>query len=318
MIDAYASQRHYLDHVRPVVDELGGRLFVSGSLERFAVGGRPGLPPRGDRGPVLVASYRDEVTVRQHSGRPIVLIEHGAGQHYGGTHAAHAGGPDRDDVVLFLCPNETVAERNRAVYPNARIAVVGCPRLDPWHLGRRLFVNHALPIVALAFHWDCLIVPEARTAFDHYAPALAGLATSFQGRLLGHGHPRIMGKLAPLYAKAGIEVVWTFDEVLDVADLLLFDVTSAGYEFASTDRPVVALNAPRYRREVHHGLRFWDTIPGLTIDGPGELPDAIEAALADPPELRELRDEANRRVYAARDGKAASRAAEAVLELGGG
>ena len=314
-IAAYASQRHYLDHLRPVIEGIEGELYISGGLRSYAPAARAGLPPRDDRGPVLVASYRDEVTVRQHSGRPIILIEHGAGQHYGGTHAAHAGGPDRDDVVLFLCPNETVAARNRATYPTAKIAVVGSPRLDPWHLGRRVFVNHAQPIIALAWHWDCLIVPEARSAFRHFAGALPELARAFPGRVLGHAHPRIMGELAEPYRRAGIAPVWDFADVLDRADLLVFDVTSAGYEFASTGRPVVAVNAPWYRREVHHGLRFWDVIPGLQVDRPAELVGTVLVALEDPAEVRAMREEAVAEVYDAADGKATDRAVAAILEL---
>jgi hypothetical protein len=316
MIACYATQRHYLEHLAPIAAAAELEVYISGGLRRYAPGARAGLPPREDRDPVVVASYRDAVVVRQHSGRPIVFVEHGAGQDYGNGTPAHPGGTDRSDVVLFLCPNSSVAERNRAVYPNAEIAVVGCPKLDPWHAGRRTLANRADPVIALAWHWDCLIVPEARSAFRHYAEVLPALARAYPGRVLGHAHPRILNDIAPAYARAGIEVVWELAEVLDRADVLAFDITSAGYEFASLGRPVLALNAPWYRRHVYHGLRFWDLIPGPQVDGPAGLLPGIERALADLEEDRALRESVSATVYAARDGRAAERAAEAISALG--
>jgi hypothetical protein len=269
--------------------------------------------------PVIVASYRDERRIRETTGRPIILVEHGAGQSYGSAGGgAHPGGPDRGDVVLFLCPNDSVAERNRRVYPNAEIAVVGSPKMDRWHGFKKPSNPVANPVVALAWHWDCVIVPEARSAFRHYIPALPDLSAAYRGRLLGHAHPRFLGTIAPIYREHGIEVVAEFDEVLARADLLVFDNSSVGYEFASTGRPVVACNAPWYRREVWHGLRFWDPLPGLEVDEPGELLSGIRTALEDPEPYPRMRERASRTVYAARDGRASERAAEAILKLGGG
>jgi hypothetical protein len=308
-----------LEHLAPIVRLLELPLYVAGNLRthRLARGARHGLPDRRDREPVLVAGYKDEKLVRAHSGRPIILLEHGAGQDYGSSGGGgYAGGPDRDDVVLFLCPNRTVAERNRAVYPRARIAVVGSPKLDPWHL--RAPARSDPPTIALAWHWDCVVVPEARSAFRHYIPALGDLARAYPDRVLGHGHPRFLGQIAPVYREHGIEVVVEFEEVLARADLLAFDSTSAGYEFASTGRPVVVLNAPWYRRHVEHGLRFWELLPGLTIDSPSELLEAVQTALEDPEPFPTMRERAVRAVYAAADGRAAERAAEAILELEGG
>jgi hypothetical protein len=325
MLDVFGSERHYLDHLLPIVAELReeARVFTSGGLAAAweparAAGAQPGLPPAGTS-PVMVASYGDELLVRATSGRPIIFLEHGAGQDYGGGHGAHPGGPGREDVILFVCPNASVAERNRAVYPNAAIAVVGCPKLDPWHRGERgpAPLEGRDPVVAFAFHWDCHVTPEARTAFYHFAGELELVARTFPGAL-GHGHPRIVNELAPAYARAGLEPVFEFADVLDRADVLAFDNTSAGFEFASTGRPVVVLNAPGYRRNVDLGLRFWRHIPGVMVDEPADLVPALRLALEDPPELRELRESAAAAVYDARDGAAAIRAARAVEAILGG
>ena len=108
---------------------------------------------------------------------------------------------------------------------------------------------------------------------------LAALAERWT--VLGHGHPRILDQLMPVYEELGIEPAYTFEEVLDRASVYCCDNSSTLFEFASLDRPVVVLNPPWYRREVEHGLRFWEAATvgvqvgdqpldiGLRLDGPG-------------------------------------------------
>jgi UDP-N-acetylglucosamine:LPS N-acetylglucosamine transferase len=92
------------------------------------------------------------------------------------------------------------------------------------------------------------------------------------------------------------------------------DNSSTIYEFAATGRPVVVLNGPHYRRDVHHGLRFWDAADvGIQVDHPRDLPDAIEEALRDPEPRRRAREAALGIVYAHRTG-AAQRAAAALTD----
>ena len=112
-----------------------------------------------------------------------------------------------------------------------------------------------------------------------------------------------------------MEAVKDFGDVLDRADLLVGDNTSALYEYASTGRPVVVMNAPQYRRDVHHGLRFWDYPPGLQVDRPEQLADTIARALTDPPGAQALRAAAVGETYAYTDGHAARRAVTAIEEI---
>jgi CDP-glycerol glycerophosphotransferase (TagB/SpsB family) len=135
--------------------------------------------------------------------------------------------------------------------------------------------------------------------------------------VIGHGHPRIWPVLEPQYRRFGIEPVAEFDDVMARAAVYVCDNSSTIYEFASTDRPVVVLNAPWYRREVEHGLRFWSLIPGEQVAGPEELPRAIDRALAEDP-YAERRREVVAEVYAYTDGKAAARAADAIRALSAG
>lgn len=295
MIDALATQPHYRDHVMPVWDALPTL------LRGMAHTGTRLLPPGA---PTIVASYID---ARLAMRRPVIYLEHGAGQTYSPGFSSYAGGRGKEMVDLFLSPSERVAAINRAAYPNAEHAVVGCPLLDKW-VGYRP-VNPE-PFCALAWHWNGLgVAPEARSAFPRYASALPQLTKSF--RLLGHGHPRAMKRLIPFYEQHGIEWTADFGEVLRRADVLVFDNTSAGFMFAALDRPVVVLDAPWYQKA--WGGRFWEWADvGVRISDPAQLSGAITEALRDAPRQAQRRREINREIYGTVDGHAAERAAAAI------
>jgi len=235
---------------------------------------------------------------------PIVLVEHGAGQTWPGRHPSYPGGKRRDHVALFVCPSERVAEANRRWYPEARYAVVGCPKLDPW-VGRE-HPRHEPPVVAISFHWR-------NSALNRYLAAFRHLGRQ-RFRVIGHGHPRVIARLARIYERHGIQVVRDFDEVLARADLYACDNSSTLFEFAATGRPVVLLDQPAYRRG-SLPLRFgegWDV--GLHVETPDQLVPVIERALLDPPEVRAERERIVSDVYAVRDGTSSQRAAAAISE----
>lgn len=242
---------HYEDHLRPVAALL------------------PDLPDV-----ALVASYGDVRDAMRHGFERIVLMQHGIGQSYSNRNPHYPGGESNEAVGLFLVPNDHSADRWRAAYPRAAVEVVGSPRIDS------LPAREPGPFtIAVSFHWDAFIAPEARSTFDFYKQALPELAQRYN--LIGHSHPRF-GSPARFYAKHGIEFVPTFDEVCRCADLYICDNSSTIYEFASTGRPVVVLNGPFYRREVEHGLRFWEAADvGRQVWESDDLIGAVEDAVAD-------------------------------------
>lgn len=289
MTTVIASRPHYAAHLAPITNLLSPDLDVA-----------------------LVASYHDLCAARRAGHRRIVLAQHGAGQSYGGdrrsTHnPAYPGGADNAAAGLFLVPNDHAAARWRAAYPRASVAVVGSPRLDVLPARE----SGPGPVIATAFHWECRVCPEARSALAWHRPGLRRVAGQFT--TIGHGHPR-RRDLDALYAGLGVERVADFDEVCRRADVFVCDNSSALFEFAATGRPVVILNAPHYRREVRHGLRFWDAATvGVQVDNPADLPAAIERALELRPEDVAAREHALGLVYAYRSG-AAERAARAIEE----
>ena len=100
-------------------------------------------------------------------------------------------------------------------------------------------------------------------------------------------------RMERLYRKAGIPFVAAFEDVCRQADLFIADNTSCLFEFAATGRPVVVLNSKYYRRNVNHGLRYWDAADvGIQVDRPEDLVAAVAEALVDAPARQAARDAA--------------------------
>lgn len=322
-IDALGFERQFIDHLAPVWAALPdrGRFLVEPSLIDYALGRgidpspvpRPPFAPAYPKprfgGPVaLVASYGDIKGGRRLGYGPFIFIEHGIGQSYAGVRSgqerngSYAGGADRDDVGLFLVPNETCAAMWRTAYPEARVAVVGSPRID------RLPRKEPGPVtVAISWHWDAgRICPEAGTALGDFATVLPALGRRYN--VIGHAHPKAdwPQRMERVFRRAGIEFVADFDEVCRRADVYVCDNSSTLYEFASTGRPVVVMNAKGYRKSVNHGLRFWEAADvGIQVDDPALLGDAIADALEDTLSRQAAREAALDLVYQPRtDGTA--------------
>lgn len=320
IIDAWAERdTHYLDHIAAVWRALPahtrGTLWVGPQLQRHAARLRLQVrsvrrpPPTGI--PVLLAGWPAHGW--RAPGRPIALIEHGVGQPYLDVdHCAHPGGRRRDRIGLYLCPNQSVAHRNHVAYPAAAVAVVGPSHLDRWHRDSR-YVNRVSGPIVVSWHFAAAVCPEAGTAWPHYGPAaLEQLHAAFGDRLRGHAHPRLLPVIRHFYDAVGIEVLDWFPDVLDQAALYACDNSSTMFEAASVGIPVVAMNAPWYRRHVHHGLRFWSHIPGPQVDDTEQLVVTIRAVLDNPAMALPSGQAATAEGYVATDGHAADRAASAV------
>jgi hypothetical protein len=321
VIDFIAMSPWYADHARPIWEalppEARGRFHVSHRSVANARG-LPGVitaPLARDPSRAAVAFSFGDMRGAFMAGRQrIALGQHGAGQSYSSDHPAYPGGRSQEPVSLFLVPNDHAAQRTRHRYPRARVEVVGCPKLDTLP---RLQISplEQEPVVAFSFHWDGPgIAPEMRSAWKWYQRAVPAIAK--RHKVIGHAHPKVAPRVFRWYREAGIEIVESFAEVLRRADVYACDNSSSLFEFAATGRPVIVLNAPPYRREVEHGLRFWSAAGvGVNAD-PGTLAEAVETALADPPEVREAREAALDIVYRPRTG-GAQLAAAALLDWAG-
>lgn len=316
-IAALATLRPQFEHLYPIVDALRVRGHDVDVYSTWRNGDLGEWQPENviRQLPVdlwLVASASDADIVRD---RPVVFVERGTGQTYDADKRT-ADSPSWSsgfitNAQLFLCPNRFVSARRQRLHPNALAIVVGCPRLDAFaHLvGMHEGVDDIT--VALAFGWERPAIPETRGAFEHYRPHLRDIARG----LASHGlrpvvtaHPRISQRVRNHACRNGWEW-WNGDDVLEKARLLIADNTSLMYEFAALDRPVVCLDAPWWRRDVHHGLRFWECIPGYCTARPADVVDLVVESLRH--DWHEARDCVGK-LYPVLDGKAAQRSAEAI------
>ncbi len=322
-MDALAFEPQFLDHLAPVWHALGqpGTFLVDPSLvERARAKGIAAVaqprprhevaypPPRFDGPEALVASYGDIKEARRLGYGPFAFLEHGAGQTYDGQpNGSYSGGPDRADNGLILVPHQRVGDIWQRAYPNARIAVVGCPKLDSLPLRD----GGGPPTVAISFHWRAPLSVSgyAGNALGDFLPILPELAKRYE--VIGHAHPKgdWPDQLQRLYQRAGIRFVREFEDVCRQADVYVCDNSSTIFEFAATGRPVVLLNAKVWSRKHDIGLRFWDAADvGINVWPQDDLFTAIDEALADPPERQIAREAALAKVYGLRTNGAAAAA----------
>lgn len=329
-ITIYANKRNYVDHLKPIYSALNGRALFEASSEDIRDYCREqGIEARLHRGVrgvspgvLVLATVYSSGTMRTFGlGKKLVLLNHGSGQGWAGNpHSSYAGGPRRGQFALILEPGEEPAKRDRRACPKSRVVAIGCPKLDRWADYEKP-ADITRQVIAIGFHMPTLVCPESRGCFPYYRPILPEVVAwcREQGHeVLGAGHPTMWANLRPYWESLGVEPVSDWDAVMERATLYVRDQCSTLYEFASLDKPVVVLNAPWYRRDVEHGLRFWACADvGMQCDSPEGLIPAIEAALLDPPEQQEKRRAAVNRVYAHLDGRATERAVEEILSLGG-
>jgi len=326
MIDFFASEPHYVDHLVPTWRALGDdergefRVLPASTVERarhHGVDARVGTPrrARSTSSVLVVAAHRDLWARSQEVEQRVVLVEHGAGQTYVGMdRGEYSGGAGREPYAAFLCPSPRVARNNLARYPETPALVVGSPRVDELLRIAKYATRNPEPTVAVSFHWPCRGAPEAGSAWRTFLPAVRELVSV--GRVLGHGHPRMLPRLVDAYRRMGVEIVPTFEQVVAEADVYACDNSSTMYEFAAaTGRPVVAMNAPEWRRDVEHGLRFWSHVPGPQVDRLEDLRTVVEAVLGGSSERSDLWERAVEETFPLRDGEAALRSADVLREL---
>ena len=324
-LDCYVSQWHYIKHIAPVWKNLSstGRFIVKkkelvGHAAALGIVAEVGSPKSESRRPVLVAGGADLQSVGD---RPVALMEHGAGQTYiDSDNISYAGGLGRERVELFLCPSEAVANANLSSWPAARARVVGVPYLDEW-LERRSELEEqrkrSAPMVVISFHWPARVSIESGTAWPDWCHQLSALKQSCDRRgwqLRGHGHPKVIDNLRRAYKEANIRVVESWQEVMAQASLYIVDNSSTLYEFAAAGAgKTIALRSSKWRRDVHHGLRFWDAVPCPDLEPDDKIERWLDVTMADPSHHQEKRAAALKVAYGdTLDGLSTQRAATAI------
>lgn len=304
-VNLFCSKPHYLDHLAPIwlaLDPCERGRLIAGSAQTWCYANELGLPDlavttsrlyphgratavAGHQPHVLVASITD---YRASGKARCVWVEHGAGQYYIDDPVDGARPPTkaaRRRVDLILAPGPDATDLFAEHCAGIPVVPVGCPKLDD--IRRENIHAYVTPTVAVTFHWDphkC--APERRSAYPHWAAAiheLPDVAAHWGWRLLATCHPKAAGHLLPVLEQAGYQLAG-LDTILATADVLVADNTSAIFEATAVGARPVLLDAPWYRRDVEHGLRFWahaDVGPRIGSGSGAELAEAIGVALAD-------------------------------------
>lgn len=321
-VNVLAAEPHFVSHLVPVwnsfrASERGVFWVRSAVAEAEAKRHRIHVrqwPGRVAKGTVVVTSAFGDLNQAHRAGAKTVLMEHGAGQTYNSAHSSYAGGshPAREANSLFLVPGTRPAEKLRAKHPDTPVVEIGCPKLDK-RITQPPRTPSDPPVVVVSFHWDCKVVPETTWAFPFYRRAIEAAAKRSDIRLVGHGHPRAAKHLRPWFESRGIEFIPHFDTVMDVADVYVCDNSSSIFEAAAVGIPVVVLNSPRYRRDVEHGLRFWEAANiGPQVESSRDLIPAIWKTLEPTPDQQTETERCLDLVYSVRDGSSATKAVEAI------
>lgn len=286
-VDMYIVQSHHADHALPVWDAIRpvhrGKLYTGFDQATFdyctMLGFEPflGQPAPSDT-PVIVASGNELPAVQR-----AILLSHGIDQTYQQVdHICWAGGPGRDHVVLFVVPDEAAARANWDRYPNTPCAVVGSPhvevlrQLPPYPLAEQR--------IAITGHWEASsLAPELRGGFAWFEAAYEKLCRARPESYVMHGHPRMADFMQWKAKEWGVEYCGSFERLTQRAWALICDNSSALYEWAALNRPVVVVSPPWYREDCNHGKRFNEYRDvGPHVRDPEQLEAAIDIAIADP------------------------------------
>lgn len=269
-VHAYHSLAHYGDHLHEIWRHLPSEIRGEFVQTRF-------IPKADDPADVImVAGFGDIKLARQ---RRVVFVEHGAGQRYVDLPEKadpYYGGPYPPNVIAYLGPRQSCVDSTGL--PGF---AMGAPICDPYEL----FGEEK--VCAFTWHWKARrVCPEADSALNYYVDWLPTIVKELQAdgwEVLGHRHPRLTSAMG-MWRKLGIVEV-TAEIVRRRASLLFSDNTSLAYEMAYTLRNNIVLNAPWYRRDVEHGLRFWDNPPGAMFDSSEDLLDNIHDLPMEVPDI---------------------------------
>jgi hypothetical protein len=264
---------------------------------------------------VVVFSYGD-LRRADTVGKKIIFMEHGVGMYYNVEHPSYAGSTQhRGNVILRLSPNELHARKERDTL-SCPVKVVGVPKMDKWASFREnVRIRRRKPVVAVSFHWDCHVCPETRSAYSYFMRGIDILKMHYN--VIGHGHPRIIDRLEKMYKTRGIPVYRDFDDIMKKADVYMCDNSSTIFEFAFIKKPVVFLNSPYYRKNIHHegNPRFWKYANmGPQANKPDDLVSAVYWALFLYNKNILRMEEATQEIFTFTDGRAGERAVEAIIE----
>jgi hypothetical protein len=312
MIVFYINQKHYIDHLEDVYKKLDvpKKLIISDDIEsyvkekgldnvisvsnNFLLKNKLNKLKRTYNNMKIFVMCYGNVS-RVDVGVPIIIGEHGAGQTYDTSHIAYARGiPKSLNVKYFLAVNKHCYDNFKKNNPTLKSYIVGCPKLDKWK--DKYKVNKENPLIVFSWHWLSRSIPEAYGGFMYWSPALKELKESYNIAI--HGHPSVQDRVIPFTQANDIRFIKKFEDVVEQADIYAVDNSSTLFEFAAINKPVIVLNNPWFRRDVEHGMRFWEYADiGVQCNDVSDLSKSIDKAIRDHYTFKNKRIEYSQQIY---------------------
>lgn len=315
-IDYYCPQKNYLEHAMPtwlaMPDEMRGTIYIESKMAQHAKELYGDIPnvyvylSVSELKHHLATKNRYMVCFAYHNCvqlsnfRKMILAEHGCGLTYDYPNSQYAGwvrNYDPQHMAHFLTTNKLLDQAHAQKNTGIPSTIVGMPVMDKYD--KQKFKRNSKPVIAISCHWDCDHIPETRSSFSFFKQAFVELSRHY--KVIGHAHPQYQKVMFPFWKKHGIEIVETFDEVLERADVYVCDNSSTIFQFAYVDKPVVLLNPPWYRTYFTHSFnpRFWSHADiGVNVFDPYDLLPAIEKAVQDDSTQKKARKRAVEDVFA--------------------
>ena len=276
---------------------------------------------RREKGPVITSMLSGVIREIVTAKRKTILVEHGCGDTFGIDSIKNplslSRKNDNLDILMYLAPGHHPAKVFKKLRPEVPVKLIGCPKMDAWHI-RPPKPRSDPPVVVISFTWDWQDqewgewAKTVRGTWSYYKDFLPQLKNQ-NWKIYGNLHPKMWSKAAVVFKDLGIPLI-SFEEALEIGDLYICDQSSTIFEFASTGRPVVLLNAPWYQKDIQQGLRFWKAANiGMQVNEPDKLISTIEMALEDPEIIRKRRERIINYIYPVRDGTASKKAAAAIV-----
>jgi hypothetical protein len=260
---------------------------------------------------VILADYPPAKQGRFPAGVKLIQINHGLG--LAKSHYYEAPLETPMDLILVSGALAKSLFNQRSVY---NVADVGFPKLDPLFNGslcketicRTNGFSASRPIILYAPTWGRF------SSLERIIPGLSKLSGEYTIMV------KIHDKTAKIFRRrlgqiSGITLVDDSDSTpyMFVADLLISDLSSIVFEYALLNRPII-LSFPEdddWKRKVTNP-QWWRV--GLPLTDLERLPEVVKTALGDEPRIyREFRSQLIAASGICCDGKAALRAAEAIM-----
>jgi hypothetical protein len=213
-------------------------------------------------------------------------------------------------------------------FPSSNFCSVGFPKLDPLFSGKFSNSSSVNPTILYAptfypssiekmgRNWPGLL-PDYQIIIKPHLFTTSRSAYKKQRQLIEHWAERY----------SHVQVVPATDSLVPhmaKADLLISEASSALFEFAATDKPVIWLDffklrwnyrgplRSRFLRRMDHTILQYADI-AMHVQKPADLPWAVRSELAAPDRLSSKRQEYTRELIGLTDGLASARAADYLL-----